>query len=101
MVTAIGAFDGEHFSVIPCGLPQRCTPDAAEGMRYVVTPQHCKTRSTTQVAPLCYQLHLFRVSGHRNLCWARQRETRENAEFEVYLYRPVPIAVVRGLGAEA
>jgi hypothetical protein len=31
-VAAIGAFDGEVFPVIPFGLPQRCTPDAADGI---------------------------------------------------------------------
>jgi hypothetical protein len=30
-VAAIGAFDGKPFPVIPSGLPQRFTPDAAEG----------------------------------------------------------------------
>ena len=32
LLAAIGAFDGERFPVIPSGLPQRCTPDAADGI---------------------------------------------------------------------
>jgi hypothetical protein len=38
LVAAIGVFDGGRFPVFPSGLPQRCTPDAADGMRYVITP---------------------------------------------------------------
>jgi hypothetical protein len=32
LVAAMGAMDGEPFPVIPSGLPQRYTPDAADGM---------------------------------------------------------------------
>jgi hypothetical protein len=44
LVAAIGAFDGEPFPVIPPGLPQWYTPDAADGITPFFMDGHARSK---------------------------------------------------------
>jgi hypothetical protein len=61
MVAAIGAFDGEPFPVIPSGLPQRCTPDAADGTTLFFMDGDARSRSVMGGKPEKYaQFEVYR-----------------------------------------